>query len=431
MRSSVAVTVMIVAATALVAWRNHGEIARETREYERIQKEARSLGISVESFSSPRRDRPQPSRETLARDLIAFAGEIGAKPEPVDSKELDDREQRILDWQRRLLGLDPEAMKALLAEINATEGITDDSRQDLLFLVLQTLAESHPQAALEVLADFPDLIKNPEARANAASIALVNGMKSDPAATVAWYKNHRTLFPGESGVGVTEKLLRGTSLIDPKLAFTLIGALELPDAGYAVSMITNPARTVTQRDATLSAFRGYLATVEDPALHETLAFTGNNTLISVALLSNFDEGLRWMGEGRFTPEEIEADTERCFRGLPSEDRRKWLDWLIQNHPTEKMLGQIIPQQFSDWVQVDYRAAGEWLTAMAEGPAKTAVAAAYAGSLASYYPETAAKWAVTLTPGEEREELLPRIYQSWLKKDPAAAASFAERNGIAR
>lgn len=435
MKFSLSATFAIVAIASFVAWRNHVEITTETRAYEQVQEKARSLGIPADPISSPRGTRSQRAREpdakTLVRDLIAFAKELETQPEPGTSTALDDREQQMLDWQSRLLALEPAAMKALIAEINAAEGMTEGSRQDLLSLVLETLAESHPQTALEVLGDFPDLIKNPETRANAASIALVNGMKSDPAATVDWYKSHRALFPGETGVWVTERLLRGTSLIDPELAFPLISELELSDAEYAVVMITNPPRTFAQQDATLSALREYLATVQDPVLRETLTFAGNNTIISGALRNNIDEGIRWIGDGRFTPEEIEMDAERCFRGFTSDEQGKWLGWLIQAHPTDKVFNQILPQHFSDWVQVDYRAAGEWLGGAADGPAKTAAAGAYASSIAAHFPEIAAKWALTLPPGENRDQLLPRIYQSWLKKDPTAAASFAERNGIVK
>lgn len=435
MKFSLTTTLVIVTVTALVAWWNRGEIAIQTHALERIGKEARALGIVVDSPIHPRPNRPQSFREldtrTLASKLISFAKEIETQPEPGSVTSIDDGEQLILDWQRRLLALDAAGMKALIAEINASGNLADGVRQDLLFLVLQTVAESHPLAALEVLADFPDLFKNPDTRANAASAALVNGMKSDPATTVDWYKKNRTLFPGQSGVAVMERLLRGTSLINPKLAFALIGELQIADAESAVVMITNPTRSLAQQGGTLSALREYLATVQDPALRETLAFAGNNTLISGVLRNNIDEGLRWISDGRFTAEEIEADADRCFRGFTSEEHRKWLGWLLQTYPSEKVLTRIFPQHFSDWVQVDYQAAGEWLAAAEEGPAKTAAAGVYASSVANFFPETAAKWAVTLPPGENRNELLPRIYQRWLKTDPAAAASFAEQNGIAR
>ncbi len=69
--------------------------------------------------------------------------------------------------------------------------------------------------------------------------------------------------------------------------------------------------------------------------------------------------------------------------------------------------------------------------MEEGPLKTSATNVYAYTLADHYPETAARWALTLPAGENRDFLLPNIYKPWLKTDPAAAAAFAEQNGIAQ
>lgn len=256
-----------------------------------------------------------------------------------------------------------------------------------------------------------------------------HGMKSDPAVTIAWYKSHRDLFPGDSGMMINEHLLRGTSLINPKLAFALIGELEMSDQGYAVAMITNPGRTLVQQDAALSAAREYIATVQDPAQKASLTFTATSSIIVMALRGDMDEAFRWIDDGRFTPAEIEEVAGRSFPNFTSEQHAKWFDWIVEKHSSELVTTRIIPDHFFQWVQMDYQAAGDWLTAAPEGPARTAAAGTYAYSLADHFPETAAKWPITLPPGEQRDRLLPQIYQNWLKTDPAAAATFARQNGI--
>lgn len=432
MKFTLAITLAILVGAAIIGWRNHDKLDIATRAYEEIRQQARARGITADA-ANPQRVRSHPSRQlnvrSLATDLIAFAKELNSLPEPTDASSANEREQRMLDWQRRLLALDPAAMKSLIEEINAAGGVEEDSRQDLLFLVLQTLAESHPQAALEILADFPDLLKDPDARGNAAIIALLHGMETDPAAAMAWCENHRDLFPGQTGVSVTSRLLRGIALANPKLAFQLIGELEITDERYVPGMAINRVLDSTQRKNTLAAFREYLTTVQDPARREAIAFEGVSTMITDAFLDGFDKGILAVGNGGFTPEEIETYAGRfSFR---TDESGKWIDWLVTNLPTDNVISKVVPKFVSDWAGADYQAAGEWLAATPDGPAKTAATATYASTLAPYHPATAAQWALTLPPGEARDRILPQIYQSWSKTDPSAATAFAKQNGIAR
>jgi len=82
-----------------------------------------------------------------------------------------------------------------------------------------------------------------------------------------------------------------------------------------------------------------------------------------------------------------------------------------------------------WTKKDYKAAGEWLNQAAEGPVKQAVVKAYAEMVAYQDPEVAAQWAVTLPAGKERDRVLKRVRDEWTKKDEAAAAEFARKNGM--
>jgi hypothetical protein len=53
-------------------------------------------------------------------------------------------------------------------------------------------------------------------------------------------------------------------------------------------------------------------------------------------------------------------------------------------------------------------------------------------IASYEPEVAGQWAMTLPPGQDRDETLRDVYHIWPKEDPAAAeaaAAFAKLHGI--
>jgi hypothetical protein len=66
------------------------------------------------------------------------------------------------------------------------------------------------------------------------------------------------------------------------------------------------------------------------------------------------------------------------------------------------------QQLSSWTTSDYQAAGKWLAAAPEGPAKISAIHAYAETVAKADPQAATQWALTLPAGNEREETLRRI-----------------------
>ncbi|RYD35473.1 MAG: hypothetical protein EOP85_19010, partial [Verrucomicrobiaceae bacterium] len=249
MKKTLAITFGIIAVAGFAGWRNQREITRATEAYQLAMEEAAALGIQADPDSRLPQNRSRQPRQqvgVVAADLIAFATELQDQPEPSDITLLDEREQRMLDWQRRLFSLDRNEMEQLIAEIDTAAGIRADTRQELLFLVMQTLAESHPDAVLEIIAKSPDLLSHPVGRARAAATALVAGMTTAPDASVAWFKEHLDLFPDHLGSGVTEYVMRRVSLDNPRAAFGLIERLGTLDAEYAVRMITNPARTPVQ-----------------------------------------------------------------------------------------------------------------------------------------------------------------------------------------
>lgn len=435
MKSSLAITLGIIAVAGFASWRNQQEIARATHAYGLVLEEASALGIQADSGGQLQRTRSrtnrQPHEKVSAADLIAFTTELQNQSDTSDIGLMDERERRTLEWQRRLLALDRTAMEQLIAEIDATAGLRKDTRREVLFLVMQTLAESHPDAALDLIAGSPEMLDHPEARARIASGALARGMATDPEAGTAWLKQHLDLFPAPLGRLVTERAMLGISPDNPKAAFGLIGSIGTLDAEYAVRKITLSARSIAQRDVTLGVFREYLTSVEDPALREKLHKEGTFAMISTSLNDGVDGAIEKLGGGRFTPEEITAYASVAGFDHDKLDTAKWIGWLQQNVPAETISSRIIPELVSSWIHSDYRAVGEWLGKTEGGPVKDAATFQYASAIAGRFPSSAAEWALTLPPGKERETLLPMVYKRWLEKDPTAAAAFAERNGIAK
>jgi len=87
---------------------------------------------------------------------------------------------------------------------------------------------------------------------------------------------------------------------------------------------------------------------------------------------------------------------------------------------------------SGWTQSDFQATGAWLNTTPTGPLKNSAIRSYAETVSRYEPEAAAQWALTLPPGEDRDQTLNRIYKNWPKKDDAskaAAEAFKSQYGV--
>ncbi len=118
--------------------------------------------------------------------------------------------------------------------------------------------------------------------------------------------------------------------------------------------------------------------------------------------------------------------------LPSfatdEDTGRWIEWMSSNLPADSLAEQVAAL-LREWTRQDYQAAGNWLAAAPESPAKHAAVLAYAGAVAEYEPQVAGQWAMTLPRGPVREEALKTIYQNWPIDDPVGAAAFAREHGM--
>ena len=53
----------------------------------------------------------------------------------------------------------------------------------------------------------------------------------------------------------------------------------------------------------------------------------------------------------------------------------------------------------------------------------------AATVAEYEPATAVQWALTLPPGETRQQTLESIYHNWPPSDARGAAEFAAKHGV--
>lgn len=441
MKIPIAVSVLILAIGATLGWQNQQYLAAARVNHEKLVAEAAEQGISLDpnhSANSPRSTkRPREGKEAIAKQtaaaVIAFAKELEAQKEQGGPPD-ETRQKRYLELMDRMTSLDAVQLKIVMAEIRASSELKDETRQRFIIISIMTLADKHPQAALALLSESADLFKDERMKKHFVASSLSLWAKNDPLGAVDWVRKNSEKFPELITDDAKKGLIGSAAVQNPKLAFQLIGELGLKDPLQAISEIARAAKTPTERTATLGALRDYLATIQDETTRQKVLGRAGSSMGDSASSEGFEAASQWVASAKLTPEELASFANGLLNNgdaARSGETGQWVEWLGANLPADKADNKI-QEMVRDWTQKDYQAAGQWLTNAPDGPAKNSAICSYAETIASYEPEVASQWAMTLPPGKDRDSTLRDIYENWPKEDPAAkeaADAFAKLHGI--
>lgn len=196
----------------------------------------------------------------------------------------------------------------------------------------------------------------------------------------------------------------------------------------AAALFVESPNAPGHRAAVLAALRGYLATLPDAAERNEIRGRAFGVFASTAGTAGFDNLTGWLAESKFTPEEKTQFASGLTYFTIRENTGRWVEWMSGNLAAES-LPDPVRAIVGEWTRQDYMAAGKWLGATPDGPAKQVAVVAYVEAVAEYEPQVAVQWAMTLPPGTGREEALKSIYQNWPMTDPEGAAEFARAHGM--
>ncbi|MES2921849.1 MAG: hypothetical protein V4819_09890 [Verrucomicrobiota bacterium] len=429
---SIASALLIVAVGGALGLKHQQRLTVLHGEQRELAARARQLGISTEAaadlpLTKRQRDDRAKQANAMAREFIAFGREIEIHDQ--QGNESDEAfEKRGLEMQAKLMGLDASQLKVLIASLRDDKSLSNETRQNLICYSIAMIGEDHPAAALALYYESADILADSLTGSTVVSSTLANWAKKDPLAAREWVSKNTAEHPDLADDEAKRNIVAGAAENDPKLAFKLIGEMQLEDATSAVQLLVEAGRTAGQRTAILAALREHLATLpegpeRDDLLQESLETMGRN-------LSNesFEAVQSWISESKLNS----AESAQFAAGLSyfntKQDTGRWIDWMAQNLPAEAVANNV-DNLIGQWTQEDYQAAGKWLAAAADGPAKQAAVSTYAGTVAEYEPQTAVQWALTLPAGEARQATFESIYQNWPKSDAAAAAAFAKQYGV--
>lgn len=429
---SLGVTVLILVIGGTIALQRQRKLSEVSEEKEQLVERATELGIEVPTADAaavkPKRQRDPSGDKTrsAAARMVAFARELDRQQETGDEND-EEFEKRGLELQASLMELDAAQLKLVIAALREADGLADETRTNMMCVVIAMLGEREPAAALAMFAESGEMLANTPAGAAVVSATLEKWAENDPLAALEWMRKNSALHPALTDDDARRNLVVGAAQNDPKLAFQLIGELGVEDADAAVGAIIDAAITPAQRTAVLDGLRGYVDTLPQDeradALRDSLESIGRG-------ISNesFDAVQSWISEAKLTPDETSAFVGGLSYQNTAADTGRWIDWMTTQLP-ETQLTENVENLVGQWTQQDYLAAGAWLTNVPNGPAKEAAVSSYATTVAEYEPQTAVQWALTLPPGDRKDATLESIYQNWPKDDFAAATQFAKEHGI--
>jgi hypothetical protein len=424
MKSSLAITALILAAFAAAGWWQRDAVYQLQAEQQRLVSHAAALGLANGDGTTAKSrqrsaDRPRIDREaeakTYAADLIRFVKEMGDEPDESDPAT----QETIIDIIERIYRLDPGQIRILLDELRQASDLPEDTRQEIIAFAIESLAESRPEAAILLLPEAGD----PESRTDMIKTILGSWAGKDPLAALDWLRTNNAGGIGFAADEIKIALVTGCARNNPKLAFQWITDLQIAATSSAVPQIVESARTPEAQHAMFATLRELSSTPS--ANLSAMAF---GVLTHAMAEQGYDATHAWLATVKPTPQEAIILTYGLRAETTQTDSGKWIEWMGENLPPDQLKDRA-QQLMTDWTRLDYRAAGDWLTTTPESAVKRLAVASYAKTVAPYEPTIAGQWAETLPADSDRADLMFSIFHNWHQIDPTGAAAFAKRHGV--
>ena len=436
-KSSLAVSLVILAVFGLLARSEQAHRSRLRQEQRDLTVQATALGLPLhgEHYANKRPKRPREDHEaqakSCARELIAMIREMDHRETDRSASPDATMEARLLEIVEQIYRLDGGQIRILIAEMRAAEDISDDMRQGAIGFAIITLAGDHPGTAVTLFTEAKDLLGDSGVARHVIGGVLGKWAETNPAEALEWIRNNSASYPDLVTNEAKSALIVGTSAQDPRLAFQLIEELKLPNPESVAGEIGSAARTPEQRKLLLQTLRDMSgSTTGDNAknLMSNTILPALDAMSESLFKEGFESAANWLQTAGLQTTETEAITGAISYHQTRGETGKWLDWMAGNL-AETNRDSRVASLMGEWTRNDYRAAGTWLSHGKDGPARQAAVRAYAKTVAPYDPATAAQWAETLPNNPERAPLIRDIHAKWKSTDAAAANAFARRHGL--
>ena len=372
MKTPLVLAAFIFVIGGAIVWRDHLRLVTVRASHKRTMQEAAKHGIPVDfsndAGTGPATKTAREDRRAAAGHLAADYIEFAKEKEALRNQDVEPDEafrKREVDFDNRTKSLVSRQWEIFITAVYNCKELKNGTRQAFFYNSVTKFASQHPQAALAFFANNGELFQGSAAR-QLVSTALVAWSKVDPLAAMAWIRKNGSIYPDLITEGTKRRVVEAAAFQDPNIAFSLIGELEFESQRRVIGEVIGVANTPEKRTATLTALRGYLATIKDEKSREK---TGSLSLILLArqvCQDGFTTASEWISSADLTPKELDdfatgvwinsqgegSDTDRAETG-------RWVQWLGETLPGttgEPKIRALV----SNWTRGDFQAAGQWL-----------------------------------------------------------------------
>jgi len=451
MRIPVVITVLLLAAAAVIGWQDHRRLDRLRAAHAELLTRAAAQGVSIDPgdpTASPRLSkRLRVNRAAEARQVassfMAYGRDMEAyqKQRRAEGGSLNDPDEatrhRMKDELDQVMALDGDQLKILIEEIRVSGDVDDDAKQRLLRFALDRLTKDYPREALAILTDTPGMLeqlRRTNGVAEGVVFSAVRGWtKLDPDAASKWVRERAGTLPSELADKASDGLIFGVADRDVRLTLRLVNEYGKDPSSYLKSILLRDGQTPQQRNESLAAYREWKSTPNASRMSEQVSeeILPDLAFGPLPYRNAFGDVAGWVDESNFTPEELALLCKGLAGRVKPAETGEWLAWLDTKLPPAAARSNAW-HLFNSWLDHDFEAARQWATDAPDTPAKHTATRAYAEKLFPDQPEEAIRLALCVPPGLYRQITLERLYDRWPKDDEAsrqAAEAFAKENGL--
>jgi RNA polymerase sigma factor (sigma-70 family) len=300
-------------------------------------------------------------------------------------------------------------LPSALATVAAVE---DEGAQALIYkYLIGRWAESQPWEALRYVQEtLPQ-----QCRTGVFEGVLTAWAGHDPESALAWFQKSRGSAPPPMRESLLATIFRGLGTRDLAAAAAQLGWVRTEnERGQALRGLLEAVRTDEQRGILLQSA-------------EALADEEARRQVRRAVVEQWAQ------------QDAAAAAAFVERAEPAHERTRlmdslglaWLqtdparaaDWWIAHAPDPQTLIKIM----NVWAHNDPNAAGEWLGKQPAGPGSDSARMTFARQVSDLDPESALRWAETISEPAQRESTIDHVFSDWRTRDAVAARSFLQKS----
>ncbi|MEK7951012.1 hypothetical protein [Luteolibacter soli] len=429
MRVPLYLSVAAIAIALGIGWHDHHRLIAARAELDALVREgdAHAAGDSSGGSQDSRRTREEARKAgaELASDWMDYLTKLES-PEREDGAVLKERDEELF---RRTLLMTTTGWDSFITRLLEAEDVPEHIRRSVIFRTLDTWIPKDPRGALKLIGKARGLIGDDPRGASSLSTAIHYLARTDPAAAVERVRHPEENLAGCVNDRTRTSLIAGVAFSDPALALQLVDEMDLKDRHSTIFSMGETPRTGPQKTAVLAAMRERLPALANDGARAEISQTILSGLANSFTYGNFSEARQWLESAKLTPTELAIFARQVQGSVLRPETGLWIEWLGSRLSPDDSR-RIAATMMNDWADHDYQAATDWLSNKApDGPVKSAAITGYIGYIADYQHETAARWAITLPEGDERDNSLRQVYRRWPAQEADARDAFAKENGF--